>query len=49
MNKVLNKILKTNFLIILLFFVNNLNFIVLSSLIKEIIKVFKIISKKLIV
>lgn len=41
--------LKTSLLITLLFFVNDLGFIALGSLIKEIVKVFKKIDKKVIV
>lgn len=46
-NKVFNKVSKTSLLITLLFFVNNLGFIALSSLVKKIVKALKKIAKKI--
>lgn len=48
-SRVFNKVLETSFLIILLFFINNLGFITSDSLIKKIIKTFEKITKKVII
>lgn len=45
-NKIFNKVLQTNFLVISLFFVDDLNFIALKNLLKEIVKIFEKVIKK---
>lgn len=47
-SEVFNKVLKTSLLIIFPFFVNDLGFIALNNLEKEIVEAFKIVAKEII-